>query len=110
MNPVQPLSRVRCRLGRLIVTGVLVALVATGCGGGDPAAPASPNSPTPPSGIGAAGGTVNGPTGAKVVVPAGALASNVEIAIAESSTGAPALPATLAITGKIFAFTPHGTA
>jgi hypothetical protein len=33
---------------------------------------------------------VSGPSGAKVVIPASALASNVDIAVAESSAGAPA--------------------
>ena len=56
-----------------------------------------------------AGGTVTDPSGAKVVIPAGALASNVDIAIAASSVGAPALPAGYTTIGSVFAFTPHGT-
>lgn len=73
------------------------------CGGGGDAAP-------PQQMIGAAGGTVAGPNGAQVVVPAGALAANTAIAVAQSSTGSPALPAGLSAVGQVFAFTPHGTA
>lgn len=62
-----------------------------------------------PIGIGAAGGAVTGPIGAQVVVPANALTSNVDIAIAQSAAGAPALPAGRTAIGAIFAFTPHGT-
>ena len=42
--------------------------------------------------IGAAGGTVTETSGAQVVVPAGALASNSTIRIAMDSTGAPPMP------------------
>jgi uncharacterized delta-60 repeat protein len=59
--------------------------------------------------IGTAGGTVTGPGGAKVVVPSGALTQNTAIAIAQSSTGAPPLPAGVVADGPLFAFTPHGT-
>jgi uncharacterized delta-60 repeat protein len=59
--------------------------------------------------IGAAGGTVTGPGSAQVVIPAGALTQNTAIAIAQSSTGAPPLPAGVVVYGPIFAFTPHGT-
>jgi uncharacterized delta-60 repeat protein len=96
---------------RLIPSGILVALLLAACGGGGSTAPPSTgNPPPPPPGIGTAGGTVNGPSGAKVVIPAGALASNVDIAIAESSTGSPAIPGSLTAAGSIYAFTPHGTA
>lgn len=61
------------------------------------------------SGIGASGGTVNGPNGATIVIPAGALSQNTNIAIAQSSTGAPALPSGLTAVGEMFALTPHGT-
>jgi alpha-tubulin suppressor-like RCC1 family protein len=44
-----------------------------------------------------------------VVVPAGALASSVDIAIARSGAGAPALGAGITAAGAIFALTPHGT-
>jgi len=59
--------------------------------------------------IGATGGTVTGPGNAQVVIPAGALTQNTAIAIAQSGTGAPPLPAGVVVYGPIFAFTPHGT-
>jgi hypothetical protein len=75
------------------------------------AACASDDAPVAPPlpGIGPAGGTVTGPDGSKVVVPAGALATNTPIAIAKSSAGAPALPAGVEAVGGMYAFTPHGT-
>lgn len=87
-------------------------LVACG-GGGDDAGSGAINvvqSPPPPAGgIGAAGGTVQGPSGAQVVIPAGALSQNVAITVTQSSAGSPALPAGLIAAGQMFAFTPHGT-
>ena len=59
--------------------------------------------------IGAAGGTVLGPNGAKVEIPAGALAINTEIKVELTAAGAPPLPAGIAAVGQVFAFTPHGT-
>ena len=79
---------------------LVLALTACG-GGGDDAAP--------PAVIGAAGGTVTGPNGAQVVVPAGALSANTAIAVAQSSAGSPALPAGMYAFGSMFAFTPHGS-
>jgi hypothetical protein len=52
---------------------------------------------------------VLGPNGAKVEIPAGALATNTEIKVELSSAGAPALPVGLTAVGQMFAFTPHGT-
>ena len=59
--------------------------------------------------IGPGGGTVDGPSGARVVVPPGALATPTPIAVSESSSGGPALPAGVTALGAVFAFTPHGT-
>lgn len=60
---------------------------------------------TPASGaIGPAGGRVES-AGVVVEVPAGALAEEVSIAIAEATGGAPALGSARS---KVFAFTPHG--
>src|SRR5262245_49824362 len=75
-----------------------------GGGGGDSAPP-----PVPPGMIGTAGGTVAGPGGAQVVIPAGALTQNTAIAIAQSSASAPPLPAGVVTYGPMLAFTPHGT-
>lgn len=89
------------------------ALLLAACGGGDSssAPPAALPPPPPPPGtlIGSAGGTVTGPNGAQVVIPAGALATAVRINIEQITTGAPALPAGFAAHGPMFAFTPHGT-
>jgi uncharacterized delta-60 repeat protein len=90
-----------------------VLLSACGGGGDSPSPPAPPpaNNPpaTAPGTIGAAGGTVTGPSGAQVVIPAGALAQDVAIDIAQSSAGAPPLPADMVAAGQMFALTPHGT-
>ena len=59
--------------------------------------------------IGAAGGTVAGPNGAKVVIPAGALATDITINIEQTSAGSPPLPSGFSVSGQMFAFTPHGT-
>ena len=90
-----------------------VVLLLSACGGGevpvDPPAPPPP--PPPPAGtIGTAGGVVQGTGGAQVTVPAGALTQNLVIAVTQSASGAPALPADIIAVGQIHAFTPHGTA
>jgi uncharacterized delta-60 repeat protein len=94
---------------RLIITTLLLTLAACGGGGDEDPAPQPPAPPPPAGTIGAAGGTVTGPNGAKVEIPAGALATNVEIRIEQTSVGAPALPGNVTGAGQIFALTPHGT-
>lgn len=98
--------------GRATTLLILLALGLTAChssndGGQTPPPPPPP--PPAPSGIGPAGGTVNGPNGSSVVIPAGALTAFVNIAIAQSSAGLPALPAGTEVAGEIYSFTPHGT-
>ncbi len=88
-------------LKHLIATAFLLALAA--CGGGAPPVP-----PPVTQTIGAAGGTVNGPSGATVVISAGALAKDTPIGIAQTDAGAPALPGGTTTFGAMFAFTPHG--
>lgn len=78
-------------------------------GGGNPGSPPGGGTPPPSSGIGAAGGTVTGPNGSSVVVPAGALSANTSIGVEQSSQGAPPLPAGMTSAGPMFALTPHGT-
>ena len=88
---------------------ILVAtLSVAACGGGGDGG-GNPGTPQPSSGIGSAGGTVTGPNGSQVVVPAGALSTNTSIAVAQSSQGAPPLPASMTGAGEMFALTPHGT-
>ena len=88
---------------RSLLCAATLALTVSACGGGgDASAPPAPM-------IGAAGGTVTGPNGAQVVIPAGALAANTAIAVTASTTGNPAPPTGLMTVGPVFAFTPHGT-
>ena len=71
---------------RYVVIGCALLLSACGGGGdgGDSGSGANTPAPPPPtSGIGPAGGTVNGPNGSKVVIPPGALAAATPIAITQ---------------------------
>lgn len=94
---------------------VVVFALSAACGGGGDDGGSGGNTPPPPppppanTGIGSAGGTVTDPSGAKVVIPAGALTTNTAIAVTQTATGAPSLPAGVTPFGQIFAFTPHGT-
>lgn len=93
---------------RGLVLSCVLALSACGGGGDDDQGGAAGSQPTQ-SGIGAAGGTVTGPSGSKVEIPNGALAVITQIAVDQTSSGAPPLPAGLTPIGQMFAFTPHGT-
>lgn len=86
-----------------------LALVAglAGCGGGDDAAPAAPPTSVAAT-IGAAGGTVEGPDGARVVIPAGALTTDTLITVARRDAGAPGSdPWGATRSGPLYEFTPH---
>jgi hypothetical protein len=61
-----------------------------------------------PPNIGPFGGHVDGPNGASVDIPAGALAGPVHIRIGAPSSGYPTLPSNKAPLGAVFAFEPHG--
>ncbi|MBX3605945.1 MAG: hypothetical protein KF788_11755 [Piscinibacter sp.] len=89
------MSRLACCL---VLAAALCGLAACG-GGGDAPLPM----------IGAAGGVVDGPAGARVSVPAGALSADTPIALAASSAGAPPMDAGFRAGGEVFALTPHGT-
>ena len=103
------------------ISGIVIRYAVIGCalllsacgggGGGGDGGSGAANTPAPPptSGIGPAGGTVNGPNGTKVVIPPGALAANTPIAIAQIGASAIPLPSGLTPVGATFAFTPHGT-
>jgi hypothetical protein len=96
----------RIRVG-LVAIGLVVALA--GCGGDDGD---SGNAPSPSVGqatLDAAGGTVEGPDGVKLVVPASALQTATTLRIARDGGGAPELGGAKAIT-PVYAVTPHGTA
>jgi len=60
--------------------------------------------------VGPAGGTVDGHYGARMVVPAGALASTLTLGLARDSTDAPAFAVEeVGAVGAPYALTPHGT-
>ena len=62
------------------------------------------------SGVGPAGGTVNGFYGASVTIPAGALSASVDIQISRDDAGAPTMPSSgVDSAGAMYALTPHGT-
>jgi len=92
---------------------VLAATAATvlmaGCGGSDepPAQPPAP--PRVSATIGAAGGTLTGPDGVQMVVPAGAVAQDTVFSIARVTSGMPALPTDYAASTPLYEFTPHDT-
>src|SRR5687768_13211815 len=60
--------------------------------------------------IGSDGGTVGGPSGAELEIPAGALDADTEISIERPESGYPSLPETVEASGEVFAFLPHGQA
>src|SRR5204863_6574804 len=83
---------------------VLVVAGLAACGGSD-----HDDAPATTLTVGTAGGTLAGPAGSQVVVPAGALAQPTSITITQDQAGAPALPPGSTSLGAMFALTPHGT-
>ncbi|WP_341889830.1 hypothetical protein [Variovorax sp. YR752] len=90
----------------LLALGFVLALLA-GCGGGGGSSGAPAGSVTRT--IGAAGGTIAGPGGVTLTVPAGALAADTALTIAIDDAGAPPLPGGLPLQGETVALLPHGT-
>lgn len=90
----------------LFAVGFVLALLA-GCGGGGGSAGAPAGTVTRT--IGAAGGTIAGPGGVTLTVPAGALAADTALSIAIDEAGAPPLPGGLPLQGETIALLPHGT-
>ena len=86
----------------------LMALALTGCGGDvkDGAATTPPASTT--ATVGVDGGTVNGPDGVQVVIPAGALSKATEVGISNDGSAATEIGGIKPIS-KVIAVTPHGT-
>ncbi|MDO9435644.1 hypothetical protein [Hydrogenophaga sp.] len=106
------LSRARLRS---FVLSLLACVLLSACGGnsgnsgdGGSSTPEAPGSVSVV--IGPAGGTVTGPDGVQVLIPAGALRTNTTIGIARTRAGAPAPDAMLATQGTVYEFTPHGIA
>lgn len=91
---------------RFIALGLAALALLTGCGGHHDDDPAGAAQVTVT--ITSEGGTVNGPDGVQLVVPAGAVSSPVEIRIARSSAGTPSVPSFLGPTGQVYEITPHG--
>src|SRR5262245_57995706 len=102
----EALWRVTCSAAAAVALLAMAALLSA-CGGSGEGTPAAV--PTEVSAvIGPAGGTVDGPDGARVVIPAGALSADTTITIARRSTGAPTvLPDGFTPNGATYEFTPH---
>jgi len=93
-----------------LASGLLALLAACGGGGdgGDGAsAPAAVDPGSAPL-VGSAGGSATHASGASVIVPAGALATETTIRIAMDSTGAAPWSSALSFAGDIYSVTPHG--
>jgi alpha-tubulin suppressor-like RCC1 family protein len=88
----------------LSCTLAILSLLLAACGGSGGGSGSSKTTTT----VGAAGGTVNGPDGLVLTVPAGALDSNVEIGIRRAGSDAPALPDGANASTPMYEFTPHG--
>ena len=83
---------------------LVMFLALSGCGSSDSSDPVVAESAT----IGAAGGTLDGPDGVQLIIPAGALSEPVTIRIARTSAGAPQdPPGDYTLPGAIYEFTPH---
>jgi hypothetical protein len=93
------------QIAKVVIRGLVVCVVVllSACGGG------GSRTPSPQNTIGSAGGTVDGPSGSRVVIPQGALSQGTAIAIEASSAGAPQQPAGMRAASDVFALTPHGT-
>lgn len=100
MNGYSILKKIR------LVWACIGLILLQACGGTTP--PEAVNTPTMVSTvIGPLGGTVTGPDGVQVVIPAGALSKSTTIGIAKSSVGAPSVPAGYPPVGAVYEFTPH---
>lgn len=94
----------------LIFAGATTLLAACGSDGSDSLPPAPPPPAATSAVIGAAGGTLTGPDGVQLIVPAGALSADTTLRIARSSAGAPALPDELRPDVPVYEVTPHDLA
>lgn len=114
-RPAAPLTRVTRRhlfphrplpsLARGLAMCLLLPLLLSGClgGGDDPVTEPAQAS----AAIGPAGGTLLGPDGVELTVPAGALAQTTTLTITKTADGAPALVEQLLAAGAVYEFTPH---
>ena len=98
-----PISRSLLSMVLWLLACVFMPLWLVGCGGGDePAAP-----PSVTQAIGAAGGSITGPDGVVLSIPADALSTTTTFRIARNDAGAPLLGGLRPISG-IYEVTPHG--
>lgn len=95
---------------RWLLAALLMPLLLAACGGGGGDGASEVPVERVTAVIGAAGGTVTGPDGVQVVIPAGALRSNTTIGIARSASGAPARDTLWPSPAAVYEFTPHGVA
>lgn len=94
------------RAALAVALAATLAVLLAACGGNDDVEPPPPEASAT---IGAAGGTLSLPDGAALVVPPGALASDVQLRIVKSRANAPALPEGTADDLPVYEITPHGT-
>ena len=96
---------------------LLVLLGLTGCGGGgsdgtnatvSTAAPPAAEGSSPIGPAQTAPVTISEPSGASVVVPAGAASAPITVGISKTSVGAPALPNSATPSAAVYEITPHG--
>ncbi|MBU1480507.1 MAG: beta-propeller fold lactonase family protein [Gammaproteobacteria bacterium] len=91
-----------CRVHRysaVVLTALFVSLLVA-CGGGNSSSSASAT-------IGTQGGTLVGPDGVSVAIPAGALEQPTVISITRTSAGAPDVLEAYPVAGNVYEFTPH---
>ena len=103
-DPLQRLTRKLHRYATALM--MMFAVLLTACGGGADI-PGVNNSNLVQVTVGVNGGTVTGPDGVQVIIPAGALNQPTTIGIARSAAGAPAAPDAFPITGNVYELTPH---
>ena len=95
------------RLMRWIAAGFALSIGLAACSDNTSSDAVTP-APSVAALIGPAGGTVTGPDGVQVVVPAGALIQPTTLTVTRSSVGAPLAPADNPAAGPIYEFLPHG--
>jgi len=87
---------------RVLLAVAIAAASLIGCGGGTDSVPSVTAT------FGPEGGTLTGPDGVQVIVPAGALSQSTTIGIARTSAGAPSALDTYPVSGYVYELTPHG--
>lgn len=106
--PSQRLRTLKQRIFGGALAGFVVLMAACGGGSGGDNLPPPANVDARGS-VGSIGGSVTHSTGASIEVPAGALATAIEITISTDTASAPTIPATLRANGVGYALLPHGT-